>query len=265
MIAGRVPDQPDTPLQGRVALVTGVSRRAGIGFAIASRLLGLGAAVVVQSWTAHDAAQPWGADPAGMRGVIGLLAADGGRVEHVEADFADPEAPAAVVEAARSAFGHVDMLVVNHARSGRGGLAQLSAPEIDAFLHENVRAALLLVRDFAAQHDGRAGGRVVLLTSGQHLGPMSGEVAYAVSKGALQQATATLSDALIDSGITVNAVNPGPTDTGWEIRDWDPRPAMPLGRWGAPDDAARLIAWLCTDDAAWITGQVINSEGGFRR
>ena len=59
--------------------------------------------------------------------------------------------------------------------------------------------------------------------------------------------------------------DPGPTDTGWGIGEEDPNPAMPLGRWGEPDDAARLIAWLCTDDARWITGQVIDSEGGFRR
>jgi 3-oxoacyl-[acyl-carrier protein] reductase len=70
---------------------------------------------------------------------------------------------------------------------------------------------------------------------------------------------------LIDRGITVNTVNPGPTDTGWGLADRDPRPAMPLGRWGEPDDAARLIAWLCSEDARWITGQVIDSEGGFRR
>jgi 3-oxoacyl-[acyl-carrier protein] reductase len=112
--------------------------------------------------------------------------------------------------------------------------AEREAEELDAFLHENVRASLLLVKEYAAQHDGREGGRVVLMTSGQHLGAMSGEVAYAVSKGALQQATATLSDALIDRGITVNAVNPGPTDTGWEIRDWDPRPAMPRAAGGNP-------------------------------
>ena len=93
---------------------------------------------------------------------------------------------------------------------------------------------------------------------------MSREVAYAVSKGALQQATLTLADELADRGITVNAVNPGPTETGW-IGDADPDRAMPFGRWGEPDDAARLIAWLCSDDARWITGQTINSEGGFRR
>jgi 3-oxoacyl-[acyl-carrier protein] reductase len=138
-------------------------------------------------------------------------------------------------------------------------------PELDAFLHENVRATILLVKEFAAQHDGRPGGRVVLLTSGQHLAPMTREVAYAISKGALHQATRTLADELIDRGITVNTVNPGPTDTGWDISHQDPRPAMPLGRWGEPDDAARLVAWLCSDDANWITGQVTDSEGGFRR
>lgn len=251
-------------LDGRVALVTGVSRRAGIGFAIARRLLRLGADVFVQSWTPHDVVQPWGADPAGLEVVIAELSASGGHVKHAEADFADPDAPAAVVAAAHAAFGHVDILVVNHARSGSGTLEDLTAGEIDAYLHENVRASLLLVKEFAAQHDGRPGGRVVLLTSGQHLGPMKREVAYAVSKGALHQATLTLSDALIDRGITVNTVNPGPTETGW-IGEVDPARVMPLGRWGDPDDAARLITWLCTDDAQWITGEVIDSEGGFRR
>ncbi|MGZ4358576.1 MAG: SDR family oxidoreductase [Gaiellaceae bacterium] len=256
---------PELPLSGRVALVTGVSRRAGIGYAVARRLLDRGAALFVQSWTAHDAAREWGADPGGMDAVLAELRSGGGRVEHTEADFADPGAPAAVVAGARAAFGHIDILVVNHARSGSGTIDQLSAAELDAFLHENVRASLLLVKEFAAQHDGRRGGRVVLLTSGQHLGPMPGEVAYAVSKGALHQAIATLSASLIERGITVNAVNPGPTDTGWGIERSDPAPAMPLGRWGRPDDAARLIAWLCSDDAEWITGQVIDSEGGFRR
>jgi 3-oxoacyl-[acyl-carrier protein] reductase len=259
-----VPESHAQPLTGRVAVVTGVSRRNGIGFAIARRLLSLGAGVFAQSWTPHDAAQPQGPDPAGIDGVIAELAAER-RVEHAEADFADPAAPARVIGAATAAFVHIDILVVNHARSGHGPLAAVTAEEIDAFLHENVRAALLLVKEFAAQHDGRPGGRVVLMTSGQHLGGMSRELAYAVSKGALHQATATLSEALIGHGITVNTVNPGPTDTGWGLADIDPVDEMPLGRWGEPDDAARLIAWLCTDDARWVTGQVINSEGGFRR
>ena len=79
----------------------------------------------------------------------------------------------------------------------------------------------------------------------------------------MQQLTMTLSMTLIDRGITVNTVHPGPTDTGWAADLNLSR--FPLGRWGQPDDAARLIAWLCSDDAQWVTGQVINPEGGFRR
>src|SRR5207248_3449069 len=206
-------------------------------------------------------AQRWGADPGGTEAIAAELG-----VPCLEADFADAEAPERVVAAAAEALGALDILVVNHARSGHGRLDELTAADVDAFLHENVRASLLLVREFAARHDdSREGGRVVLMTSGQHLAPMAREVAYAVSKGALQQATMTLSEELMDRGITVNTVNPGPTDTGWGIGDEDAKPSMPLGRWGGPDDAARLSAWLCTDDAHWITGQVINSEGGYRR
>src|SRR5262245_39483579 len=253
------------PLEGRCALVTGVSRRIGIGYAIARRLLLLGADVFVQSWVAHDASQPWGADPGGIDAVLSGLRTTGRRVEHMEADFADPSAPADVLITARDALGHLDILVANHARSGHGSLGELTARGIDAFLAENVRSTLLLVKEFAAQHDRRPGGRVVMMTSGQHLAPMTREVAYAVSKGAIHQATRTLADELIDRGITVNTVNPGPTETGWGLAERDPTPSMPLGRWGEPEDAARLISWLCTDDAAWVTGQVIDSEGGFRR
>jgi 3-oxoacyl-[acyl-carrier protein] reductase len=248
-------------LAGRNALVTGVSRRAGIGYAISRRLLDGGAAVFVHGWSPHDAAQSWGDDPGGTEAVAGELG-----VPLLEADFAEAEAPDRVVAAAEETLGPLDILVVNHARSGQGRLEQLTAAEIDAFLHENVRASLLLVRAFAVSHDdSREGGRVILMTSGQHLGPMAREVAYAVSKGALQQATLTLADELADRRITVNTVNPGPTDTGWGLADEDPASTMPSGRWGEPDDAARLIAWLCSDDARWITGQTIDSEGGFRR
>jgi 3-oxoacyl-[acyl-carrier protein] reductase len=258
-------------LAGRVAVVTGVSRRAGIGFAIARRLLFEGASVLAQSWSAHDAAQPWGADPLGVEAVIGELGHSGagaGHVAHIEADFTGPDTPRAVVEQAVRRFGGVDIIVANHARSSDQGLTDMTATELDLAWAVNARATLLLVQAFAALHDDhRGGGRVVLFTSGQHLGPMAGEIPYAVSKGAIHQMTLTLADAVADRGITVNAVNPGPTDTGWatdEIRARVGR-AQPAGRWGTPDDAAAVVAWLASDDAAWVTGQVINAEGGFRR
>jgi 3-oxoacyl-[acyl-carrier protein] reductase len=94
---------------------------------------------------------------------------------------------------------------------------------------------------------------------------MAREVAYGISKGALALAVKTLADELADRGIRVNAVNPGPTDTGWGLAELEPAGPMPFGRWGEPDDAARLVAWLCSDDGRWVTGQVLDSEGGFRR
>jgi 3-oxoacyl-[acyl-carrier protein] reductase len=189
------------PLDGRVAVVTGVGRRAGIGYDVAN----------------------WDAEPGEAEDVSAELERLG-RVERVQADFAEPDAPVDVFAAAGKAFGHVDILVVNHTRSGDGAPADLTAEHLDDFLHENVRASLLLVKEFAAQHDGRAGGRVVLMTSGQHISPMTKEIGYAVSKGALHQATLTLSEELIARGITVNTINPGPTDTGWVSPLWTQNP-----------------------------------------
>lgn len=252
--------KPDA-LRGRVALVTGVSRRIGIGYAIATRLAEAGASLMVQGYAAYDhEVYHAGADP----GLIDDLRALGGRVEGVTADFRDPFAPEQVMSAAVSAFGHVDVLVANHAYSLPGPLGALTAERIDTHLAVNVRATLLLVQAFAAQHDGRSGGRVILMTSGQHSGPMPGELDYVASKAALHGLTASLSDTLVRRGITVNTVNPGATDTGYATPDLYEavKAHSPQGRWGEPDDAARLIAWLCSDDARWVTGQVINSNGG---
>ncbi|MFD5830872.1 SDR family oxidoreductase [Lentzea sp. NPDC060358] len=248
-------------LGGRVALVTGVSRRQGIGYAIAARLAGLGAELFVQHHVPHDAAQPWGADSVGE--VLAEIGAPG-----LGVDLAEADAPDRLMAAAVEAHGHVDVLVCNHARSGGDGpLGELNAAMLDAHYAVNTRSSILLAQAFARQWNGTDGGRVVFMTSGQNLGPMPGEIAYAASKGALAAIVATLSHELADRGITVNAVNPGPTDTGWagpELTDFV-NERMPSKRWGLPDDAARLVSWLCTADAGWITGQVINSEGGFRR
>ncbi len=251
------------PLDGRVVVITGCSRRAGIGYATVLRCLDMGAAVFAHGWRERDRNQGV-LDEAGGEEAFAALRSSGAPVAYTELDLGEAPAPAALIAEAARAFSHVDALVVNHARGGSGELADVTAEELDGYFRENVRAAVLLVQAFAAQHDGRPGGRVVMLTSGQHLGGMPEEVGYAVSKGALQQATATLAAGLATRGITVNCINPGPTDTGWLV-GVDPVPDMPRGRWGVPEDAARLISWLCTDDADWITGQTINSEGGMIR
>ncbi len=256
------------PLEGRVVLVTGVSRRVGIGFGLVRRLLADGASVLATSWTPHDAEQPWGADPGGIAAVIDELGGLGHRLDHTEADLAEPETPAQLVDQAVERFGAIDVVVANHARSSDRPLGDLTAAELDLSWAVNVRATLLLAQAYANTHDAdRPGGRLVLFTSGQHRGPMPGEHPYTATKGALHQLTASLADALADRGITVNCVNPGPVDTGYAhagTRAMGER-MMPAGRWGEPDDVARLVAWLVSDEARWITGQVIDSEGGFRR
>lgn len=248
-----------------MAVVTGVSRRIGIGFAIAHRLLADGASVLAQSWAAHDAEMPWGADPLGPDGVVGELGG-GARLTLLESDLAEVEGPAALVAAAVERFGAVDVLVANHARSSHQALEALTADELDLSWAVNVRATLLLVQAFAAAHDDRRPGRVVLFTSGQFLGAMPGELPYTATKGALHQVTFSLAQPLMARGITVNCVNPGPTDTGYASGDAhaEVERRMPRRRWGTPDDAARLVAWLVSDEADWVTGQVISSDGGFR-
>ena len=171
------------PLAGRTAVITGVSRRKGIGFALAHRLARDGADVFVQHHAAYDAGQPWGAEPEGPEALMDELRQHGTQIEGMAADFLDAEAPARVIEAARRGLGPIDILIANHAYSTRGTLETLTAEQVDRHLTVNVRGSLLLAQAFAAQHDDkRQGGRIVWMTSGQHLGPMPGELAYIASR-----------------------------------------------------------------------------------
>lgn len=252
------------PLADRVALVTGVSRRAGIGFAIARRLARMGADVFIHSFVEYDANQPWGKDPEGVRAIVAALKREEVQVAHVDADLSEEKTPARLLAAAQRTLGPVDILVVNHATDITGALEELSTDHIDRSLHVNVRASLLLTQAFVKQHKGRAGGRIVFMTGSQHREAMPWELPTVASKGALHHLVPSLSAYLANRGITVNGVNPGATDTGWaneELRDTI-RELQPQGRLGQPEDAARLVCWLASDEAQWITGQIIDSDGG---
>jgi 3-oxoacyl-[acyl-carrier protein] reductase len=234
------------------ALVTGVSRPIGIAFTVANRLRDDGFAVSASGWPAHDAEQPWGG--------AGEPELDG--IPWSAADLADPEAPARLVAAHVERFGGLDALVAVHARSSMQDLRTVTAAELDASFQVNARATVLLVQAAAAV----GVRRVVLFTTGVHQGPMPEEIPYVVSKAAIQGVTATLAAALAASGATVNCINPGPNDTGYaddRSREALAR-AMPLAaRWGSPADTAELVSFLVSDAAGWITGQTIDSDGGW--
>jgi 3-oxoacyl-[acyl-carrier protein] reductase len=249
----------------RIALVTGVSRRVGIGAAVARRLAAAGYRLMLTGLPEYDAAQPYGGDP---DGVPGLLTDLDGAAAYQACDFMDPGAPAAAVAATMDRYGAVDALVAVHAYSRHTEVGSLDAGEIDRHLVVNVRATMLLVEAFAGAYDHRRrDGRVVLFSSGQRLGPMTSELAYAASKAGVEVLTRNFAHLLAGRGITVNCVNPGPTDTGYAGPETyeQVRRMFPGGHWGRPDDAARLVEWLCSAEAAWVTGQVIDSEGGFNR
>ena len=254
-------------LRGRVALVTGVGRRRGIGSAVCLALASCGADVVLSYWKAYDSEMPWGSDEDEPEALLGELRAAGVRAEGVEADLSSPDSPGSLLDAAEERLGRPSILVNTAAYSTRDGFETLDAEALDAHYAVNVRAMALLSVGFARRYPGGPGGRIVNFSSGQSLGPMPGELAYVATKGAIEAFTLTLAAEVGHKGITVNAINPGPTDTGWMTEELKREiiTKSPSGRIGQPEDAARLVAFLAGDEGAWITGQVIHSEGGFFR
>jgi len=258
------------PLKSRKVLITGASRRAGIGYAIARKAAALGASVIIHHHQAHDREQAWGADDldAVKEGIKAELVEDA-TFHAFKGNFMDASAPEELFKEINKHCGYVDSLVCNHALSGSDGpLEELTAEMIDKHYIINTRSSLLLAQSFMKQHlPDKNIGKVIFMTSGQQQGPMPGEVAYAAAKGGLAEIVLTLSDELAAKNITINAVNPGPVDTGYLTKSkWkEVRSKFPFHRFGEPSDPANLISWLLTDEGSWITGQVINSEGGYAR
>jgi 3-oxoacyl-[acyl-carrier protein] reductase len=254
-------------VEGLVALVTGVGRRRGIGSAICLALAQRGADVFFTYWKVYDRRAPWATDEDEPEALLEELRARGVRAESVELDLSLPDSPGRLLDAAAERLGPPSILVNNAAYSTRDGFEKLDAETLDAHYAVNLRATALLSVGFARRYPGGPGGRIINLTSGQSLGPMPEELAYAATKGAIEAFTVTLAAEVGHKGITVNAVNPGPTDTGWmteELKE-ELSSKFPAGRVGEPEDAARLVAFLAGDEARWITGQIIHSEGGFLR
>ena len=252
-------------LRGKIALVTGAGRRRGIGTAICRALAHRGADVFFTYWGGYDRDVSGDFDEDGPEALREELRGIGVGAESVELDLSLPEAPEQLLDAVAGRLGPPSILVNNAAYSTRDGFEKLDAQTLDAHYAVNLRATALLCVGFARRYPGGQGGRIINLTSGQSLGPMPG--AYAATKGAIEAFTVTLAAEVGRRGITVNAVNPGPTETGWMTEELKRELAarFPAGRVGEPEDAARLVAFLAGDEARWVTGQIIHSEGGFLR
>jgi len=251
-------------LKDKNILITGVSRVSGIGAAIARKCVQAGANVITHGNPQYDAEREYS-------DASNSFQADWAKKYNLKvispSDLGDPNEPERVVTTARESLGYLDGLVLNHAYSVNADIFNCTAENIDNHFNVNVRASMLMIQAFAKQVDRKKGGVITLFTSGQYLGAMIDEIAYAVSKEAIRGLCTQAAAALAPHNIRVNCINPGATDTSYLTGEAYDRveKMFPAGRWGTPEDAAKLVHFLHSDYAEWITGQTIASEGGFQR
>jgi 3-oxoacyl-[acyl-carrier protein] reductase len=255
---------PGGDLKGRIALVTGTSRRTSIGAAVCRAFAAAGADIFFTYWRPFDRLT-WYADEDGPAAIESEVRRLGARVARLEADLSLPDAPAQIMDAAVENLGLPSILVnsATHDPPGQRSIMSLDGEELDATYAVNIRGMALLCAEFVRRYPGVPGGRIINLTSGQSLHPMPDSLAYATTKGAVEAFTVSLAPSVAAMGITVNAVDPGGTDTGWITEEQKQKwtADMAMGRIGQPEDAAHLIRFLASDAGQWITGQVIHSRG----
>ncbi len=251
----------------KVAIVTGVSRLKGIGRGISVELARRGFDIFFTYWSAYDQQMEWGIHADEPDQIQQEIVDLGVRCEKLELDLSSEKKVDRLMQEVVSKMGSPHVLVNNATYSTDTTIESLSAIELDRHYQINLRATTLLTLEFIRQFKHEKHGRIINLTSGQSLGAMSGEIAYAITKGAIETLTQTLVHEIAARGITINAVNPGPNDTGWmneELKS-ELKNRFPMNRVGNPQDVANLVGFLTSKEGEWITGQIIHSEGGFRR
>ncbi|WP_249872869.1 SDR family oxidoreductase [Oceanobacillus saliphilus] len=249
-----------TSKQDKIAIITGVSNQRGIGAAVCRKLASQGIDIFFTYWNSDS---EW---PDIFQSEVLEM---GVRCEGIEIDLSKIDSYLFLLDEVSKRLGFPSILINSAAHSVDSDYMDLDAKTLDEHYDVNVRATCLLSVEFARrfQKKGSIWGRIINLTSGQELGAMPGNLAYVATKGAISSFTLSLSAELAPLGVTVNAVNPGPTDSNWMTEDIRKHllPKFLMGRIGQPEDAARIIAFLASEDANWITGQIIHSEGGFYR
>jgi 3-oxoacyl-[acyl-carrier protein] reductase len=253
-------------LNGRISIITGASRSQGIGAAICKALANEGADIFFTHWREYDRRMDWGAEEEWPEHLSKELSNFGVKTSHMEADLSDPNMPFEIMNKVQERMGTPSILVNNATHDTGDGFRKLNARILDDHYNVNIRGTCLLSVEFAKQFeknfDKHYGGRIINMISS---GPLINSLSYVATKGAILAITEPLSVALAPLGITVNCIDPGPTDTGWMNEEVKGKllPRFPMGRLGLPEDAAKLVKFLASEESQWITGQRINSEGGY--
>jgi 3-oxoacyl-[acyl-carrier protein] reductase len=245
-------------LNDKVAVVTGASK--GIGAAIAKRLSEAGAAVVVNYSSSKEEADR----------VVGDIKANGGKAIAVKADVAKAADMQRLFAETKKAFNRLDVLVNNAGVYKFLSLAEITEDEFHREFNINVLGTLLATKE-AVKYFGPNGGSVINMSSTASAGEASASI-YSGTKGAVDAITRGLAAELGSRKIRVNAIAPGGVETEGThsagIVGSDFEKAMiagtPLGRFGQPDDIARIAVFLASDDSAWLTGERLTASGGYR-
>ena len=261
----------DAKVKNKTALITGANT--GIGKATALAFAAQGSNVVIhylgRKLEVEEPFQPEYYDFSGKEGaaeLAGQIKTNGGKAIIAEANLCLPEAIPALFDVAEKAFGRVDILVNNAAHCELpDNIFLATASNIERHFAVNTRATVLLISEFVNRHKIRGGnwGRIINLST-DAAQAFATQISYGASKAAIEAYTRSISWEVGHLGITVNTVAPGPVQTGWMSAELVERvlPDIPLGRVGTPEDIADVIVFLASDQARWLTGQVVKVSGG---